>query len=272
MAVPAMSPQVFAILSGLVAERLGLHFDTGQAATFAEKVGARAADAGFDSLLDYYYFLRYDAGSGAELERLADALVVGETYLFRELAPLQTAVEHLLAPRVHAGERPRVWSAACASGEEPHTLAILLAARGLLGEVELVASDLSAAALERARSGRFGRRALRAELPELAQPWLAADAGGVTANAALTRAISWRQINLVEDEAARGLGTFDVILCRNVLIYFSDDVVRKVVERLAAQLRPQGALLVGVSESLLRFGTSLRCEELNGVFVYRRAA
>src|SRR4051812_4129084 len=131
----SMSPQVFSILSALIAERAGLHFDRPHAAVFGEKVAARATELGFESLLDYYYFLRYDAGGPGETETLVDALVVNETYLFRELPPLETMVRELLLPRVQDGQRPRVWSAACSTGEEPHTVAMLLAAYGILDAV-----------------------------------------------------------------------------------------------------------------------------------------
>lgn len=271
MAPVAMSPQVFSILSALVAERFGLHFETTHAPIFAEKVGARAVEAGFESLLDYYYFLRYDPGSGEELTKLAEALVVGETYFFRELPPLETAVGSFIVPLIGGARRPRIWCAASSTGEEPHTLAMLLAARGILNDVDLVASDINAASLARAQSGRFGRRAVRGEIPGFAERWLTTDANGVGVSGALTAAIDWRQINLVDAAAVATLGTFDVIFCRNVLIYFSDETARRVIERLAACLRPGGALFVGISESLLRFGTSMRCEELNGVFLYKGA-
>jgi chemotaxis protein methyltransferase CheR len=87
----------------------------------------------------------------------------------------------------------------------------------------------------------------------------------------LTQAIDWRQVNLVDAGAVGAVGTFDVILCRNVLIYFSDDTVRDVITQLLARLTPEGALFVGISESLLRFGLPLRCEEQNGVFLYGAA-
>lgn len=267
-----MSPQVFSILSALVAERTGLHFDVAHASIFAEKVAARAVDAGFESLLDYYYFLRYDDGSQQEQARLIEALVVGETYFFRELPPLETAVASFVAPRVGSGRRPRIWCAACATGEEPHTMAMLLAAHGILDRVDLVASDISSAALARARSGDFSRRALRTTVPKFAEKWVAADGCSLTPSAELTAAIDWRQVNLVDREAVAALGAFDVIFCRNVLIYFSDDTARRVIEGLGARLRPDGALFVGISESLLRLGTSLRCEEQNGVFFYRTNA
>ncbi len=265
-----MSPQVFSILSALVGERAGLHFDASQAPIFGEKVGARALEAGFESLLDYYYFLRYDPGGSVELDRLVEALVVGETYLFRELAPLETAVAELIVPLVERGARPRIWCAACATGEEPHTVAMLLAARGILRDVDLVASDISEASLARARTGRFNRRSLRAEAPTFAAAWLRVEERAVVLDAHLTSAVDWRRINLMDDGAVAALGTFDVILCRNVLIYFDEETTRRVVDRLAARLNVDGALFVGVSESLLRFGTPLRCEEQSGVFLYRK--
>ena len=270
MSALSMSPQVFSILSALVAERAGLHFDAGNAALFTDKVALRAAEAGFESLLDYYYFLRYDPNGIAELEALVEALVVNETYLFRELAPMETLLSEIVVPAVGRGRRPRVWCAASATGEEPHTIAMLLAARGVLDEVDIIASDVSAAALERARSGRFTRRALRQPIPEFAARWLEVDERGIAVPPRLTNAITWRQINLMDDAAIAALGTFDAVLCRNVLIYFNDATTRRVVDRLAARLRVGGALLVGVSESLLRFGTSLSCEELGGVFLYKR--
>jgi chemotaxis protein methyltransferase CheR len=263
---------VFSILSGLVTEHCGLSFDASHAAVFADKVATRAAERGFESLLDYYYFLRYDAGSGDELAALIESLVVGETYFFRELAPVEIVVSQLLAPIAATGRRPRVWCAACATGEEPLTLAMLLAARGLIDEVEIVASDISAAALARARAGVYSRRSLRQAMPPLAERWLDVSEREVTVRPRLIDAISWRRVNLMDDAAVAALGTFDVILCRNVLIYFADDTVRRVVDRLTARLEPGGVLLIGVSESLLRFGGPLLCEEREGTFWYRRPA
>src|SRR5262245_33901390 len=115
------SPQVFAILSALVEQRAGLHHGQAEASIFMEKVAGRASDAGFDSLLDYYYHLRYDDPAGRELDTLVEHLVVGETYFFRELDPLRLVVDEFLAPAVAGGLRPRVLSAPCSTGEEPLT-------------------------------------------------------------------------------------------------------------------------------------------------------
>ena len=91
----------------------------------------------------------------------------------------------------------------------------------------------------------------------------------MVADPALLATIDFRRINLLEPPS---LGPCDLILCRNVLIYFDDRRVKEVVTRLADMLTPDGSLMVGVSESLLRFGTALRCEELRGSFFYRRGS
>lgn len=265
------SPQLFAILSALVEDRVGLHYGPGEREVFLEKVRTRAQEVGFDSLLDYYYRLRYDDPDGAELHALTEALVVCETYFFRELSPLTVAIEEIIGPRVEAGERARIWSAACATGEEPLTAAMLLAHHGWLDRVELVATDISRRALDRARAGRFSRRALRGPVPAaLATRWLRERDSGLECDRALIDAVTWSRLNLIDAAAVRQLGAFDLILCRNVLIYFSDDVATRVAASLAGALRPRGNLLVGVSESLLRFATPLECHERRGTFLYAR--
>ena len=263
-----------AILRALVEERTGLHYGPDETPVLIERVRVRAAEAGFESLLDYYYFLRYDPAATAEIEQLVEALVVNESYFFREADPLRVVCDVFLAPAVAAGRRPRVWSAACSTGEEPLTLAMLLADKGMLGAVDIVASDVSGRALDRARAGRFGRRSVREHVQALVPSrWLRAETNGEwTVAGPLREAIDWRKVNLTDRAAVAAIGTCDVILCRNVLIYFSDTTVARVVDALTEQLRPGGALFVGVSESLLRYGTSLVCEEHAGVFCYRRVA
>jgi chemotaxis protein methyltransferase CheR len=263
------APAVIAILSTLVEERTGLHHGVADHASFVDKVAERARTAGYDSLLDYYYFLRYDPDAETELRHLVDALVVNETYFFREPAPLAFVVDRLVE-RVAAGHRPRVWSAACATGEEPLTLAMMLYARGVLGRVELIASDISYRALARARTGVYPRRSLRGPLPPAGQPWLRVEGDSVQVAPGLLAAVHWRRLNLLDDDAVTAIGPCDVILCRNVLIYFSDETVTRVVGRLVDRLIPGGTLLVGVSESLLRFTSSLSCEETAGIFHYRK--
>jgi len=269
----ALTPQTFAILNGLIEERIGICYSLADKVLLESKVATRALELGFDTLLDYYYYLRYDDATGSEFDLLTEALVVNETYFFREYDQLHAALSHFVLPALERGARPRIWSAACSTGEEPATIAMWLEQRGLLHAVDLVASDISEAALAVARRGQYRPRSLRRIPAGVAhEAWLHEHAGGWVLDARIRDAVQWRRVNLMDDAGVRALASFDLILCRNMLIYFRDEVARRVVNRLAHQLEPEGALLVGVSESLMRFDTVLRCEEHNGVFAYRKAS
>lgn len=267
-----LTPQLGAIFATLVEEACGVHYGPQDRDVFAAKLAAQAQEAGYETLLDYYYRLRYDDPNGVEMRALVQALVVHETYFFRELGPLEQLVDGHLTDVVRAQGRARVWSAACSTGEEPLTMAMLLDDRGMLDKVEIVATDVSAVAIERAILGKHGRRALRERHPpDLTRRYLDVTQQGVLSAARLREAVKFRTMNLLDDRGIDQLGLFDVILCRNVLIYFRDNVITQVIDRLARSLAPRGMLAVGVSESLLRFGTSLICEERGGSFFYRRA-
>ncbi|HET8933119.1 MAG TPA: protein-glutamate O-methyltransferase CheR [Polyangiales bacterium] len=266
-----MTPQVFAILSGLIEEKLGLSYALSDKSLLESKVSIRALDLGFDSALEYYYYLRYDDPDEVEWQRLTETLVVNETFFYREYDQLEAVLSTFVAPLIAAGARPRIWSAACATGEEPATIAMWLADRGLLDSVDLFASDISANALAIARAGRYRARSLR-QIPSGVDPeqWIKRDGETFVLNAKIRAAIQFRRLNLLDERAVAAMGPMDIVLCRNLLIYFRDDVVRRVVDRLVAQLVPAGVLLVGVSESLMRFGAAVVCEEHAGAFVYRK--
>ncbi len=267
-----LSAPVFSILSSLIEERIGLSYSFQDRELLASKLASRMLELGYDSALDYYYFLRYDPTSELEFQALINTLVVNETFFFREFAALDALVSHYAMPLVKSGRALRIWCAACSTGEEPLTLAMLLENHGLLASVELVATDISSAALARAREGHYNRRSLRqVPAPELAAKWLDVTDSSVSVKPELRRAIHWRQLNLLDAASIQALGAFDFIICRNVLIYFRDTVASGVVRALEGQLRQGGVLLVGVSESLLRLSSVLMCEEKAGVFLYRKA-
>jgi chemotaxis protein methyltransferase CheR len=272
MSKSVLSLQEFSIFTSLVEERVGLSYSLADKPIFESKLSAHLEEAGYPSALDYYYFLRYDDPDGSAFRAFFQALTVHETFFFREIEPLRVAILRLLKPRIDAGERVRVWCAASSTGEEPLSFLMLAASLDCLERIELVASDLSPAALAKARSGAFGPRAVRGKLPAWAEPSLRPTQGGYEAAKELVQRIDWRELNLLDRAAIERLGGFDLILCRNVLIYFREQTARRVVETLSARLRPGGALLVGVSESLLRLNTDLHCEEHGHVFVYRKDA
>ena len=149
---------------------------------------------------------------------------------------------------------------------------MVLDSRGLLDKVEIIATDISEAAVTRARSGRHSPRSLRDRYPlDLAARYLDVTGNRIVVAQRIREAVRFQCVNLLDDETIRTLGQFDAILCRNVLIYFDDSQVIRVIQRLTKALAVDGLLAVGISESLMRFGTSLVCEERAGVFFYRSA-
>lgn len=272
MTALSLSPQVFAILSALVEERAGLHYAPSDLDLFAQKVSPSAQEAGFDSLLDYYYFLRYDPEGPRALQSLIESLTVHETYFFREYDSLRALTEAYLVPAVRQGRALRVWCAASATGEEPLSLAMLLQKAGVLEKVELIASDVSRGVLERAQRGEFNRRSVRWMPSGFMDVLMRQDGERIIIDERVRRAVQFTQVNLIVPEEVKALGLFDAVLCRNVLIYFTDQTALRVVQGLTNALKPGGRLLVGTSESLLRFGTQLDCFEERGSYFYAKAA
>ncbi len=269
MASLALTIYVFKPLVELIEKRSGLHYELDDLELLADKLSTRALDAGFVSLWDYYNFLAKDPRGSAELDALIDSLVVHETYFFRETLALEVLADEV-ARRVREGRRVRLWCAACSTGEEPLTLAMMLHERGVLDDVSLLATDISQRALDRAQRGEHNLRSMRALPLGIEGRYLTVVDGRPQVRSDLIAAVIWRRMNLLDTEAIAAMGTFDAILCRNVLIYFTDETARRVVDTLTQALVPGGTLLVGTSESLLRFGTALVCEERRGAFFYSK--
>jgi chemotaxis protein methyltransferase CheR len=266
-----LSPAVFSILSNLIEEKLGLHYNLLDREMLQDKASIRALEAGFDSMLDYYYFLRYDQSGAKEINELVEALVVNETYFFREWSAIEALVHTFIIPQIKSGNRPRIWSAACSTGEEPLSLAMILDDLGYLNHVELVASDISLKALSKPKKNRYGKRSVRSVPSEkLLENYLIYHEDSYQVKPDLIDKVEWKQLNLLDEENFFGPNSFDVILCRNVMIYFSDATIKKLLERFYKTLNPNGLLLVGVSESLLRYGNIFTGEERNGTFIYKK--
>jgi len=272
--VLGLSQSVFTLLRDLVAERTGVHFPDDRRDQLADKLSDLLSARGMTSYLDYYYLLRYDSEAERHWSELADRLAVPETYFWRQ--PEQfAALADVVVPRhfANAGAPPlRIWSAACCTGEEPLSIAIALAERGLLHRlpIEIVASDASPAMVERARRGVYGERSFRALPPALRERYFVRDGAGWRVDQAVHGTVRWTTANLVEPASVSMLASADVIFCRNVFIYFSDDTVAQVARLFAERMSDGGLLFLGASESLARLDTPFELGEIAGAFVYSK--
>lgn len=258
------------LIRSLIHERTGVYFDDSRCDTLADRLAPRVIERGFESLLDYYYLLKYDERAADEWGNVMDALAVPETYFWREIEQLESLVR-IVVPHVLAAKgRAIVWSVPCASGEEPLTLAMLLDDAGLLsgGRVLLRAADASPAAVRAAQRGLYRERSFRALPPQMRDRYFTREGELWRVNRALVDRIEWSTLNLMSEIDTRRLSGADVIVCRNVFIYFSDTSMKTVVETFAERMATPGYLAVGASESLLRVTRRFDLEEIGGSFIY----
>lgn len=262
-----------ALLRQLIQGHMGMYYDDQRMDALADRLMPLVIARGFDSLLDYYYLLKYDAGAQEEWSRVIDALSVQETYFWREADQFHALTEGVL-PRLAGRGRPiRIWSLPCATGEEPLSLAIALTESGWFtrAPIEIHAADASPSALRRACDGTYGARAFR-QLPEtLRTRYFRHDAHEnqwTIAPDIHQRVTSWSRLNVVHRPDLETLRGADVIFCRNLFIYFQEPSVRQVVDAFADLMASPGFLCVGAAESLLRMTTRFDLEGVNGAYVY----
>jgi chemotaxis protein methyltransferase CheR len=260
------------LLRDLIHERLGTYFDESRFDTMLDKLEEPARTRNCRSILDYYYLLKYDQDGSQEWERVMDALSVQETYFWREMSQIHLLVDLLVPQWFKAHDRPlRIWSAACASGEEPYTLAIALQEAGWgKHPIQIMASDASEAALAKARRGVFRERSFRALPVELRNKHFEPHAQAWQIRPDIQSRVQFRHANLVSRAEVADLATTPIIFCRNVFIYFSPDAIRRALGNFAASMPDKGYLFVGASESLLKLTTDFDLEEVRDAFVYIR--
>lgn len=192
--------------------------------------------------------------NGPLADAVVDALLNHETSFFRDAAVLDLVVEAAMALQAETpGRRLRIWSAGCSMGQEPYSLAMLFEeaaiTRGMVMP-EIIATDVSAAALVRARAGRFSQFEIQRGLPVRRMvSWFDSVEGDWVVRPELSRRVQFRQHNLARDPAP--MGKFDLVLCRNVLLYFAADVRTRVFRTLREATRDGGLLVLGAGETVI---------------------
>lgn len=264
----------FSLLRDLIHERTGLYHENSKRDLMADKLSARVIECGFDSFLDYYYFLKYDSAGEAEWGPVMDALSVQETYFWREMDQVHALVE-VLVPEYLAARRPqplRIWSAACATGEEPLTIALALEEAGWFqrAAIEIYGSDASPAAIQKARRGLYRERSFRYLPPHLRDRYFSQIEEGWQIAPHIHGRVHWATANLLAAEQIAPFASSPVIFCRNVFIYFSAEAIRRVVDAFYERMPTPGYLFTAAAESLLRLTTRFELKEVGGAFVYAK--
>ncbi len=262
----------YAEVTALVAERSGIVFAANRRAEAEAGIARAMKHAGAIDLAAYAALVRRDE---IALDDLVDALAVGETHFMRDPDQMDLVRREVLpALRRRRGARaaPRVWSAGCATGEEAYSLAVLIEEEGLDEGAFVLGTDISTAALEKARAGVYSDWSMRGVSAQFLQAYFRRVRGRRVLVDRIRDKVRFCRLNLVgpEDYAAKGAGGMDLILCRNVLVYFGHETRRRVAARLFDCLAEGGVLLTGGADLLLGEHAPFELEVRRAGLMYRR--
>jgi chemotaxis protein methyltransferase CheR len=271
---PELPPELVEAASALVHRKAGLVFSAPRQPAFRAGLLTAMRRAG---TADPAAYLRRLGDEPDLFDDLVSEITVGETYFFRDTDQFALLRDFIL-PSVLSDRSPprppRIWSAGCATGEECFSLAILLRQLGRVEDARILGTDVSRPALRKARRARYSRWSLRGVSPEVVHSFFRADGQDFLLLPAVQRMVEFRYLNLAEDvypSPALGIWGMDLILCRNVFIYFATETVARVAEGLLASLNDHGWLLLGASDPLLRDYVHCEVEVTAAGLAYRRA-
>ena len=274
---PAMKDREFRWFAELVRSHSGISFGPDTRFLLERRVARRMRELSIESVPAYQYELRNESRRDGELAALIDEITTNETYFFRERSQLRALVaeilpEALVARRERGGGAVSVWSAGCSSGEEPYSIVILAREAGFDPERDLrvYASDISRRMMKRARAGSYRETSFRETEPALRAKYFEEKDGAWTVSGAVKKCVDFIHLNLMDRSRIALLGAMDVILCRNVMIYFDADTKRAAIATFEDKLRPGGHLLLGHSESLVNITSGLELRHLMSDLVYRK--
>ena len=254
--------------------RTGIFFDESKRYFVDKRLLERIDATSNDGFQSYFTFLRYQV-SGEEIQELTNAMTVNETYFLREEYQFECLVNSMLPAivRTRKAQGPiRIWCVPSSSGEEPYSVAMYLLERwpGIqTWDVEIVSSDIDTSILAAARKGRYSARSVQHLSPQWLRKYFRNIAGEFQITDELRDAVQFTQVNLTEPAGTARYRNFDVIFCRNLLIYF-DDLSRKIAtDSLFQALNPGGYLCLGHSESMSRMSSLFEVCKFPEAIVYR---
>ena len=266
----------FRLFADFIRGRCGLHFDEDTRYLVEKRLARRIQEADMGSFASYLYQLRSGPNAEDEFSKVVDILTTNETYFFRERSQLSALVEEIvpgMLSRQLTSRRPiSIWSAGCSSGEEPFSVTMMGMEAGLVPgrDFRVYASDISRAVLNRARRGVYREASFREADESTRRRYFAQKDGLTRISDSVKRHVDFVHMNLLDSSKVSLLGTMDVILCRNVIIYFDLETKKRVMKTFHDKLRPGGYLLLGHSESLINVTADFELKHLSRDLVYRR--
>ena len=256
-----MTPFDYEYLRKLLKERSGLDLSTDKQYLVESRLIPLARKSGLSGIGELVSKMK--SGAPSLITEVVEAMTTNETFFFRDKIPFEHLRDTVLPLMLKARDKARslrIWSAACSTGQEPYSIAMCLKEKAPLlsgWRIEIVATDLSQEVLEKSRAGIYSQFEVQRGLPIQMLVKHFTQSGEIwQVNADIRAMVQHRQLNLLQDFSQ--LGRFDVIFCRNVLIYFDQETKINVFERLNKAMEPDGMLMLGAAESVVGITDAFR--------------
>jgi len=270
-----LSDELFNKFIKLIYKKTGIYYECNKKYYVQKRLETRAELLDMGSLNEYYMMLKF-ADDSSEFDRLINGLTINETYFFRDFPQLRNFAEDVLplfAREKESRKKIKIWSAACSTGEEPYTLSIIL--QEMLEkpeewEIQILASDINTEVLQSARIGLYESRAIKDVPPEYLEKYFTKRHDKYLINLNVRRSVTFRRINLMDENEMRNINGFDFIFCRNCLIYFDDESRKSVLSSFYESLNPGGFIFLGHSESVGRISSAYKVQRIGDTIVYSR--
>ena len=272
-----LTDEEFRLLADFIYDHAGLYFDESNRFLLESRLQNRLKEHHFDSFLKYYHYLLFHQEKMTEISAMLDVITTNETYFYREKYQLEALSEEILpalAREKMCTKKLRIWSAGCSTGEEPFTLAIIVKESGLFDDswrVDIIGTDISQRVLRTARKAVYSQSSFRAIDDGFVERYFTrTPEGKYSIDESIKSMVHFGHLNLMDEKMMGLIGECDVIMCRNVIIYFDVNAKAKVVNSFYRKLVPKGYLLLGHSESLMNITTVFKLKHLAKVMVYQK--
>lgn len=276
---PELTLEKFQKIRDLIYEVSAIYFPDNKKYLLENRLFNRLKSHKLKSYDEYYYFLKYDPLRSKELKALFDAVTTNETSFFRY--PIQIeAFKNTVFPEILAyhkknnQKRLRLWSAGCATGEEPYTLSMIimeaLKEQTKGWDIDVLASDISQTALISAGKGLYNEYSMRNTSQLYKDKYFTKNGSNFRLNEQVKKLVTLKYLNLADDKNMKTIREQDIIFCRNVIIYFEDDSKKKVISHFYDSLRPGGYLFIGHSESLHNITRAFKLIHFKGALAYKK--
>jgi len=274
-----MSTSQFEKLRKVVYERSGIYFQDSKKYVLESRLSRRLEELEFNDFDQYIMFLTAGPYQTDEFQEMFNRITINETSFFRNEPQLEVFEKQVLPGLIESkssSKTLRIWSAACSSGEEPYTLAMQihrsLGVRLQDWKIEILGTDISEKVLMTAQSGKYPHYSVRSVNPMVLNRYFKKDGSLYDLDPTIQSMVHFEKLNLKDRLAAKRFGMWDIIFCRNVMIYFNDEMKNHCAKMFHDQLQDNGTLFIGHSETLRNLSVSFEALPFPQGFAYKKSA